>query len=372
MRRTCAMTWRMRCAISWALHASSHVIELHLNLNVMELSPLLRESTGFSLSSSELFSSQSVPGFEFKLRTSMGGFFSFPFLPFLWSALDSERQTLCKPYASVWLFCAYYTWTWSRHIRQEHVRLFHHICSSWKFLLVIPKKCVRGRSVSGFLWCLETAIALLARPFLHSAQFSRFLPGQGLLAGAVSALRFGKSNSRQFGLLSCPLPKCQSRRILPALEGWSGTHRTTRLPSVLSIWICRVLLPRSVSGQSTHSKRSWLLRGSCVRQGACWKYVALRGQGNAASWLSELHRPFSVGQILSSRSQTHYSSVSTRCTDQSHQCWIRWVRAMSVQFLVELCLVQPCLAQLHRPGLAEQCSLLVLGMGIKCNSPKQI
>ena len=27
MRRTCAMTGRMRCAISWALHASSHVIE---------------------------------------------------------------------------------------------------------------------------------------------------------------------------------------------------------------------------------------------------------------------------------------------------------------------------------------------------------
>ena len=99
-----------------------------------------------------------------------------------------------KPYASVWLFCAYYTWTWSRHIRQEHVRLFHHICSSWKFLLVIPEKHARGRSGSGFLWCLETAIALLARPFLHSAQFSRFLPGQGLLAGAVSALRFGKSN----------------------------------------------------------------------------------------------------------------------------------------------------------------------------------
>ena len=96
MRRTCAITWRMRCAISWALHASSHVIELHLNLTVMELSPLLRESTGSSLSSSELLSSQSVPGFEFKLRTSMGGFFSFPFLPFLWSALDSERQTLCK------------------------------------------------------------------------------------------------------------------------------------------------------------------------------------------------------------------------------------------------------------------------------------
>ena len=33
---------------------------------------------------------------------------------------------------------------------------------------------------------------------------------------------------------------------------------------------------------------------------------------------------------------------------------------MSVPFLVELCLVQPCLAKLHRPGLAEQYSLLVL------------
>ena len=39
-------------------------------------------------------------------------------------------------------------------------------------------------------------MTLLARPFLHSAQFSRFLPGQGLLAGAVSASRFGKSTSR--------------------------------------------------------------------------------------------------------------------------------------------------------------------------------
>ena len=67
-----------------------------LILTVMELSPLLRESTGSSLSSSELFSSQSVPGFEFKLQTFMGGFFSFPFLPFLWSALDFERQTLCN------------------------------------------------------------------------------------------------------------------------------------------------------------------------------------------------------------------------------------------------------------------------------------
>ena len=123
---------------------------------------------------------------------------------------------------------------------------------------------------------------LLVRPFLHSAQFWQFLPGQGLLAGAVSALRFGKSTSRQFGPESSPLPKCQSRRILPALEGSSGTHRTPRLPSVLSTWICSVLLLRSVSGQSTHSRRSWLLRGSCVRQGACWKCVALRGQGNAA------------------------------------------------------------------------------------------
>ena len=122
----------------------------------------------------------------------MGGFFSFLFL----SCLSfGQLWTLNgKPSASVLLFCTCYPWTWSRHIRQEHVRLFHHICSSWKFLLVIPKKCVRGRSVSGFLWCLETAIALLARPFLHSAQFSRFLPGQGLLPGVVSALRFGKSN----------------------------------------------------------------------------------------------------------------------------------------------------------------------------------
>ena len=39
-------------------------------------------------------------------------------------------------------------------------------------------------------------MALLARPFLHSVQFSRFLPGQGLFAGAVSASRFGKSTSR--------------------------------------------------------------------------------------------------------------------------------------------------------------------------------
>ena len=137
----------------------------------------------------------------------------------------------------------------------------------------------------------------------------------------------------------------------------SGTRRTTRLPSVLSTWICSVLLPRSISGQSTHSRRSWLLSGSCVRQGACWKCVSLRGQGNAASWLSELHPPFSVDQMLSSRSQTHYSSVSTRCTDQSHQCWMRWVRAMSVPFLLKRRLVQPRLAQ---PGLADQYSLLVL------------
>ena len=132
----------------------------------------------------------------------------------------------------------------------------------------------------------------------------------------------------------------------------SGTRRTTRLPSVLSTWICSVLLPRSVSGQSTHSMRSWLLSGSCVRQGACWKCVSLRGQGNAASWLSELHPPFSVDQMLSSRSQTHYSSVSTRCTDQSHQCWMRWVRAMSVPSLLKRRLVQP--------RLADQYSLLVL------------
>ena len=67
-----------------------------LILTEMELTPLLRESTGSSLSSSELFSSQFVPGFEFKLRAFMGRFFSFPFLPFLWSALNFERQTLCK------------------------------------------------------------------------------------------------------------------------------------------------------------------------------------------------------------------------------------------------------------------------------------
>ena len=140
----------------------------------------------------------------------------------------------------------------------------------------------------------------------------------------------------------------------------SGTRRTTRLPSVLSTWICSVLLPRSISGQSTHSRRSWLLSGSCVRQGACWKCVSLRGQGNAASWLSELHPPFSVDQMLSSRSQTHYSSVSTRCTDQSHQCWMRWVRAMSVPSLLKRRLVQPRLAQLRLPGLADQYSLLVL------------
>ena len=83
--------------MSYLLPVSTIVlIRCSLILTVMELSPLLRDSTGSSLSSSELFSSQSVPGFEFKLRTSMGGFFSFPFLPFLWSALDSERQTLCK------------------------------------------------------------------------------------------------------------------------------------------------------------------------------------------------------------------------------------------------------------------------------------
>ena len=46
-----------------------------------------------------------------------------------------------------------------RHIRQEHVRLFHHIGSSLKFLLVIFEKRVHGRSGSGFLWCLEKAIA---------------------------------------------------------------------------------------------------------------------------------------------------------------------------------------------------------------------
>ena len=46
---------------------------------------------GSSLSSFELFSSQSVPGLELKLQTFMGGFFSFPL-----SALDFEQQTLCK------------------------------------------------------------------------------------------------------------------------------------------------------------------------------------------------------------------------------------------------------------------------------------
>ena len=194
-----------------------------------------------------------------------GWFLFFSFLAF---PLVSCGLWTANPLQVSDFFALITPWTWSRHIGQEHVRLFHHICSSWKFLLVIPEKHARGRSGSGFLWCLETAIALLARPFLHSAQFSRFLPGQGLLAGAVSTLRFGKSTSRQFGLLSS-LPKCQSRRILPAIEGSSGTRRTTRLLSVLSTWICSVLLPRSVSGQSIHSRRSWLLWGSCVRQGAC-------------------------------------------------------------------------------------------------------
>ena len=99
---------------------------------------------------------------------------------------------------------------------------------------MILEKRARGRSGSGFLWCLETAITLFVRPFLHSAQFSQFLPGQGFLAGAVSALRFGKGTSGQFGLLLSSPPKCQSRKILPALEGSSGTRLTTRLPSVLS------------------------------------------------------------------------------------------------------------------------------------------
>ena len=187
--------------MSYLLPVSTIILILcSLILTVMELSPLLRESTGSSLLSSELFSSQSVPGLELKLRTFMGGFFSFPFLPFLWSALDFEQQTLGK---CPTFFCSCYTWTWLRHIRQEHVRLFHHIGSSWKFFLVILEKRARGRSGPGFLWCLETAIALLVRPFLHSAQFSQFLPGQGPLAGAVSALRFGKSTSRQ--MVSCYL-----------------------------------------------------------------------------------------------------------------------------------------------------------------------
>ena len=70
--------------MSYLLPVSTIVlIRCSLILTVMELSPLLRDSTGSSLSSSELFSSQSVPGFEFKLRTFMGGFLSFPFLPFL-------------------------------------------------------------------------------------------------------------------------------------------------------------------------------------------------------------------------------------------------------------------------------------------------
>ena len=95
--------------MSYLLPLSTIILILcSLILTVMELSPLLRESAGSSLSSSELFSRQSVPGFEFKLRTFMGGFFSFPFLPFLWSALDFERQTLCK--------CPTFL-------------LFHHICS---------------------------------------------------------------------------------------------------------------------------------------------------------------------------------------------------------------------------------------------------
>ena len=83
--------------MSYLLSLSTIILILcSLILTVMELSLLLRESTGSSLSLSELFSRQSVPGFEFKLRTFMGGFFSFPFLPFLWSAVDFERQTLYK------------------------------------------------------------------------------------------------------------------------------------------------------------------------------------------------------------------------------------------------------------------------------------
>ena len=54
--------------------------------------------------------------------------------------------------------------------------------------------------------------------------------------------------------------------------------------------------------------------------GSVLKMHCTGGEGNASSWLSELPSPFSVGQTLSRRSRAHYSSVSTRFTDQSHQC----------------------------------------------------
>ena len=181
---------------------------------------------------------------------------SFLFL----SCLSFAEGLNSKPSASVLLFCTYYTWTWSHHIRQEHVCLFHLICSSWKFLPVILEKRARGRFGSGLLWCLETAIALLVLPFLHSAQFSWFLPGQGLLAGAVSALRFGKSTSR-----STIWSLIISSSKVPKSQDFTSSRRLIRYASVLSTWICSVLLPRSGSGQSTHSRRSWLLWGSCVR-----------------------------------------------------------------------------------------------------------